>query len=178
MKSLLSLFLLTFATAASAGSLTVGSPDMASGQLAPAQFANIFGCSGGNVSPEVHWSGAPEGTQSYVVTIYDPDAPTGSGFWHWVVADIPAGVTSLPSGAGNDPSKLPKGAFTARNDAGDSGFIGACPPPGPKHRYILTVKALKTPKLDVPENAPPALVGFVSNMVKLDEASIVATGAR
>lgn len=178
MKSLLSLFFLTAATAASAGSLTVESPDMASGQLAPAQFAKVFGCSGGNVSPEVHWSGAPEGTLSYVVTFYDPDAPTGSGFWHWVAVDIPADVNALSAGIGDDASGLPKGAYMVRNDAGDAHFLGACPPEGTKHRYVLTVKAIKMAKLPVPENATPALVGFVSNMLKLDEASIVATGAR
>lgn len=178
MKPLFLMMFLSTATAASAGSLSVESPEMATGALAPAQFADMFGCSGGNVSPEIRWSGAPEGTESFVVTIYDPDAPTGSGFWHWVVADIPAAVDSLPAGAGSDPAKLPKGALAARNDAGVSGFLGACPPPGSKHRYILTVKALKTAKLGVPANATPAMIGFVSNMVKLDEASIVATGAR
>ncbi|WP_137157382.1 YbhB/YbcL family Raf kinase inhibitor-like protein [Rhizobium sp. FKL33] len=169
---------LSVATAASAGSLAVESRDMASGRLAPEQFANVFGCAGGNVSPEIRWSGAPEGTQSYVVTLYDPDATTGSGFWHWVAVDIPAGVTSLSSGAGDDASRLPKGAYMVRNDAGDAHFLGACPPEGTTHRYVLTVKAIKIAKLPVPENATPALVGFVSNMLKLDEARIVATGAR
>jgi Raf kinase inhibitor-like YbhB/YbcL family protein len=178
MKSLFLMMFLSAATVASAGSLKVESPDMAKGVLAPAQFSNVFGCSSGNVSPEVHWSGAPEGTASYVVTLYDPDAPTGSGFWHWVAVDIPADVTSLPAGAGGDPGKLPKGAYMVRNDASDAHFLGACPPEGQKHRYVLTVKAIKMANLPVPENATPALVGFVSNMVKLDEASIVATGAR
>ena len=178
MKALYLLSFLSVATVASAGSLTVESPDMAKGVLAPAQFANVFGCSGGNLSPEIRWSGAPEGTLSYVVTLYDPDAPTGSGFWHWVAVDIPADVSSLSSGAGDDGAKLPKSAYMVRNDAGETHFLGACPPEGQKHRYVLTVKALKVAKLPVPDNATPALVGFVSNMVKLDEASIVATGAR
>jgi Raf kinase inhibitor-like YbhB/YbcL family protein len=178
MKPLFLLSFLSVATAASAGSFTVESPELAKGVLAPAQLANVFGCAGGNLSPEIRWSGAPEGTLSYVVTLYDPDAPTGSGFWHWVAVDIPADVTSLPAGSGDGASRLPKGAYMVRNDAGEATFLGACPPEGETHRYVLTVKAIKMAKLPVPENATPALVGFVSNMVKLDEASIVATGAR
>jgi hypothetical protein len=169
----------TFAAAtAQAADFKVESKAFEDGTVAQAQFSNVFGCTGGNVSPDVHWSGAPAGTKSFVVTLYDKDAPTGSGFWHWVVADIPADVTSLDAGAGSDPSKLPKGAHMTTNDAGQSLFMGACPPPGETHEYRITVKALKIDKLPVPENASGALVGFASNMNKLAEASVVAKGAR
>jgi hypothetical protein len=165
------------ASAAQAGEFKVTSDDFAGGALKQAQYANIFGCSGGNVSPAIRWSGAPKGTKSFVVSLYDKDAPTGSGFWHWVVVDIPANVTSLDAGAGSDPSKLPKGAHMAQNDAGMNAFLGACPPPGETHEYRITVKAVTLETLPVPANATGALVGFVSNMNKLAEASVVAKGS-
>ena len=112
-----------------------------------------FGCKGGNLSPELNWKGAPVGTLSYAVTVYDPDAPTGSGWWHWVVYDIPASATGLPGGA-VVKAALPTGAKQGRNDYGDRNFGGACPPAGDKpHHYIFTVYALKVAKLDVPEDA-------------------------
>lgn len=162
---------------AQAADFKVESKAFKDGAVAQAQFSNVFGCTGGNISPDVHWSGAPEGTKSFVVTLYDKDAPTGSGFWHWVMVDVPADVTSLDAGAGSDPSRLPKGAHMADNDAGQALYMGACPPPGETHEYRITVKALKVAKLPVPENASGALVGFASNMNKLSEASIVAKGA-
>src|SRR4051812_20094939 len=116
------------AGAAQAADLKVESRAFKDGAVAQAQFSNVFGCTGGNISPDVHWSGVPEGTKSFVVTLYDKDAPTGSGFWHWVVVDIPADVTSLDAGAGSDPSRLPKGAHMASNDAGQALYMGACPP--------------------------------------------------
>jgi Raf kinase inhibitor-like YbhB/YbcL family protein len=153
-------------------------PAFADGTLKPAQFASVMGCAGGNVSPIVRWSGAPEGTKSFVVTLYDEDAPTGSGFWHWVVVDIPADAASLKEGAGNDAAALPMGARMTNTDMSAPGFLGACPPAGETHEYRITVKALKVAKLELPENASPALVGFVSNMNKLAEASVVAKGRR
>lgn len=165
------------ATQANAADFRVDSKEFKGGTVAQTQFANVFGCKGGNVSPAITWSGAPKGTKSFVVTIYDKDAPTGSGFWHWVVVDIPANVTSLDAGAGSEPSKLPKGARMTSNDAGQAMFLGACPPPGEKHEYRITVKAVKLDKLPVPDNASGALVGFVSNMNKLAEASIAANGS-
>lgn len=163
---------------AQAGEFKVASDDFAGGVLKLAQYANIFGCSGGNVSPVIRWSGVPKGTKSFVVSLYDKDAPTGSGFWHWEVVDIPADVTSLDAGAGSDPSKLPKGARMAQNDAGMNAFLGACPPPGQTHEYRITIKAVTLDKLPVPANASGALVGFVSNMNKLAEASVVAKASR
>src|SRR5262249_32013324 len=127
--------------------------------LNEAQVFNSFGCSGKNLSPALQWSGAPAGTKSFAVTLYDPDAPTGSGWWHWVVFNIPASTTSLPEGAGStDGAHLPAGAAQGKTDFGAPGFGGACPPPGDKpHRYIFTVYALKTDKLDASADASPAM---------------------
>ena len=115
---------------------------------------------GKDVSPQLSWSGAPEGTKSFTVTMYDPDAPTASGFWHWAVFNIPASVTELASGAG-DGSGLPEGAVTLKGDGGVKQFLGAAPPPGHgPHRYYFAVHALDVEKLDVPEDATPAFLGF------------------
>lgn len=149
------------------------------GEFSVAQVSNAFGCSGGNSSPEISWSNLPSGTKSLVVTMYDPDAPTGSGFWHWVVADIPSSATGLQEGAGNPVApKLPRGAFHARNDAGITGYLGACPPRGTTHKYVLTVKALKVQTLSLDPSASGALVGFASNAEKLAEETIIVTYGR
>src|SRR6187200_448070 len=139
-----------------------------------------FGCAGGNKSPHLKWSGAPAGTKSYAVTVYDPDAPTGSGWWHWVVYNIPASATELPEGAGGTDGKgLPAGAAQGRTDFGSAGFGGACPPKGDKpHRYIFTVHALKTDKIEVPADASAALVGFMLNANRLAKASFEARYGR
>jgi Raf kinase inhibitor-like YbhB/YbcL family protein len=162
-------------TSAQAFDLT--SADVANGgTLNAEQISNIFGCKGGNISPSLSWKDAPEGTKSFAVSMYDPDAPTGSGFWHWVAFDIPASTTALPAGASTpDGTKLPAGAVQVRNDAGIVGYVGACPPPGAPHHYVLTVKALKVEKLGLDANASPALVGFMTNANKLGEATIAAT---
>ncbi|OBK78363.1 YbhB/YbcL family Raf kinase inhibitor-like protein [Mycobacterium sp. 1164985.4] len=124
------------------------------------QVSGIMGAGGNDVSPHLTWSGYPEETRSFAVTVYDPDAPTASGFWHWAVANLPATVTELPAGAG-DGSGLPGDALTLRNDAGIKRFIGAAPPPGHgPHRYIVAVHAVDTEKLDLPEDATPAYLGF------------------
>ena len=148
--------------------------------LTDAQVFNGFGCSGKNVSPALKWSGAPKGTKSYAVTVYDPDAPTGSGWWHWVVYNIPASATELPEGAGTADGKgLPAGTAQGRTDFGAPGFGGACPPKGDKpHRYIFTVHALKTEKLEVPADATAALVGFMINANRLGQASFTAKYGR
>ncbi|KQS99193.1 MULTISPECIES: YbhB/YbcL family Raf kinase inhibitor-like protein [unclassified Rhizobium] len=166
------------ANMASAADFTATSNDLASGKVAEAQFANVFGCTGANVSPDISWSNAPEGTKSFLVTLYDKDAPTGSGWWHWVVANIPADATSLKSGAGSEAGRLPQGAIMTPTDTGMAGYGGACPPEGTEHDYTITVKALSVDKLPVPDNATPALIGFVSNMNTLAVATVSAKGSR
>jgi Raf kinase inhibitor-like YbhB/YbcL family protein len=120
-----------------------------------------FGCAGGNQSPHLKWQGAPSGAKSFAVTCLDPDAPTGSGFWHWVMVNIPPDVTELAQGAGSKGGKLPPGALMTRTDLGATGYIGPCPPEGDHpHRYLFTVFAVGKDKLDVIADTSPAVVGF------------------
>ena len=158
---------------------TLSSPDI-SGQLSNTQVFNGFGCSGKNISPILNWKNAPEGTKSFAVTVYDPDAPTGSGWWHWVIFDIPANVQSLESNAGNIKiAAAPKGSIQSGTSFGQPGFGGACPPQGDKpHQYIFTVYALKIDKLGLNDNATAELVGFYLGRNMLARASIVAYYAR
>lgn len=154
---------------------TLSSPDLASGRFANTFVLNGFGCTGGNVSPELRWSNVPPGTQSLALQVYDPDAPTGSGFWHWAVYNIPPSATGLPQGAGNSPATLPPGAFGGNTDFMDTGVTGVngnyggpCPPVGDKpHRYIFTLFALGVPNVQAAGGVPPsgsaALYGFVIN---------------
>jgi Raf kinase inhibitor-like YbhB/YbcL family protein len=129
------------------------------GMLTKAQEYNGMQCSGGNVSPELHWSAVPAGTKSLGLTMYDPDAPTGSGWWHWVVYNIPASTTSLPLGAGDaSGAKLPAGTVQGRTDFGKPGYGGPCPPPGKPHHYIFTLYALKVPSLALDKDASAAMV--------------------
>jgi Raf kinase inhibitor-like YbhB/YbcL family protein len=140
-----------------AQAMTLISPTIENGKsLQNAQIYNGWGCTGKNESPALKWSDVPKGTKSFAVTMYDPDAPTGSGWWHWVVVNIPADVRSLPENAGvKDSKKLPQGAIQLRNDFGYNGFGGACPPEGSKpHNYQITVYALNTSKLDIPPMLP------------------------
>jgi Raf kinase inhibitor-like YbhB/YbcL family protein len=136
-------------------SFSLRSDDVTDGApLADAQVAAL-----GNTSPHLEWSGAPEGTQSYVVTCFDPDAPTPSGFWHWCLVDVPADVTSLPAGAAS--GELPGRAFHVRNDGGEAGFMGAAPPQGDHpHRYFFVVHAVNAPSLEVDPDASNAVVSF------------------
>ena len=145
--------------------LIVTSEQIAPGStIADAHVTNFpgFGCSGGNISPEVRWSGAPAGTKSFAVTMFDPDAPTGSGFWHWVVFNIPPTATDLPKNAGDlKASLMPPGTVQSRTDFGVPGYNGPCPPPGDRpHRYVITVFALDVDKLGPDQNTSAAVVGF------------------
>ena len=142
-------------------------------KLTNAHIFEGFGCDGDNQSPQLSWTGAPEGTKSFAITVYDPDAPTGSGWWHWNVVNIPAAVNSVPQNASID-NTLPEAAFEIRNDYGIAGFGGACPPPGEVHRYIFTVYALGTEQLELPDNPSNALVGFMTRANMLDSTSITA----
>ena len=159
----------------SAGEFTLKAPEM-QGQLTIAQVFNGFGCAGKNISPLLKWSDAPKGTKSFAVTVYDPDAPTGSGWWHWVIFNIPADVNELREDAGSIGKNLaPKGSVQSITDFGKPGFGGACPPAGDKpHRYIFTVYALDTAKLDLDEKTPPAMVGFFLNQHAVAKASVIS----
>jgi hypothetical protein len=134
-----------------------------------------FGCAGGNKSPHLRWDGAPAGTKSFAVTCFDPDAPTGSGFWHWVVVNIPAGVTELPLDAGNPASgKLPAGALQVRTDFGKPGYGGPCPPPNDHpHRYLFTVHAVSAETLPVTADTSAAVVGFNLHFLTLEKATLM-----
>lgn len=161
------------AAGADAGSFRLTSTDLTEGgRLPEAQVYNGFGRHGGNISPQLSWSGAPEGTKSFVVTLYDPDAPTGSGWWHWVVVNIPANVHELQRGAGSGQAKLPEGALQTRTDFGHPGYGGAAPPAGETHRYIFTVYALGTDKLDVGPDTGAAAVGFMVHSNLLAKATL------
>lgn len=161
-----------------AAALGVRSDDITDGGTLPTpQVSGIFGQGGDDRSPHLAWDPGPEGTRSYAVTCFDPDAPTGSGFWHWVLFDVPASVTSLAAGAGAaDGSGLPPGAVQARNDAGLAGYIGAGPPPGHgPHRYVFAVHALDVEKLGPDAGATPAYVGFSMFGHVLARGLVVAT---
>jgi Raf kinase inhibitor-like YbhB/YbcL family protein len=153
----------------------ISSADLASGTFAPQYILNGFGCTGQNISPELQWSGVPVGTKSLALQVYDPDAPSGSGFWHWAVYNLPPDSNGLPRGAGNNATTLPLGAFGGNTDFLDTGttggngnYGGPCPPQGDApHRYIFTLFALSVDKLEVaggvPKTGTAGLYGFVLN---------------
>lgn len=184
----------SMAAFAQSGTFTLSSPDLASGRFDNQFVLNGFGCKGGNVSPALQWSNVPAGTKSLALQVYDPDAPTGSGFWHWTVYNMPADTPGLPRGAGNSASTLPPGAFGGNTDFLDTGATGAngnyggpCPPEGDKpHRYQFTLFALAVPQVEVaagvPKTGSAGLYGFVLNKgvgpALLGKASFTATYGR
>ncbi|BAJ31563.1 hypothetical protein KSE_57910 [Kitasatospora setae KM-6054] len=150
----------------------VGSLDLSNGRFAQEHWANSFGCEGGNRPLRLEWRGAPAGTKSFAVTMFDPDAPTGSGFWHWLVWDVPAGATALGT-------TLPSGAVDGANAAGAQGYLGPCPPVGDRaHRYRITVYALDTPSLGLPAATPPAVTAFAMGGHVIGYAQTTAVAAR
>lgn len=153
---------------------TLSSKDLG-GEATKIQEFNGFGCTGNNQSPQLSWKNVPDGTKSFAITMYDPDAPTGSGFWHWLVFDIPATSSELVTNAGNIELNLaPKGAIQSKTDYGINGFGGPCPPEGHGlHQYIITVYALKTDKLGLDANINPAIVGFNLWNNTISKASII-----
>jgi len=154
---------------------TLTSTDL-QGQLTNAQVFTGFGCSGDNISPQLAWQNAPEGTKSFAITVYDPDAPTGSGWWHWVMFNIPADINELKANTGNSGSNLaPSGSIQSITSFGATGFGGACPPEGDNpHAYIFTVYALSIDKIDLEANTPPAMVGYYLNANVIEKASIIS----
>jgi len=175
------LALLLSASAALASDFTLSSPDMTEGgMLSAAQVYKGFGCDGNNRSPALNWTTPPAGTRSLALTVYDPDAPTGSGWWHWVVFNIPATERALPAGAGAaDGKALPAGVVQSRTDFGTPGFGGACPPSGDAaHRYIFTLHALDTERLDLPQDASAAMVGFMLGQHTIAKATLTARYGR
>ncbi|CNC22213.1 putative kinase inhibitor [Yersinia frederiksenii] len=184
-KIALSLAIIAVSLSAQAQTFSVKSLDMPAGKpLQNQQVFNGFGCAGENQSPQLSWQGAPTEAKSFAITAYDPDAPTGSGWWHWTVVNIPANVHELATNAGQRSdnganSSLPQGAVQGRNDFGYAGFGGACPPAGDKpHSYQFTVWALKTDKLPLNSDASGALVGFMLNSNVIAKAELVTTYGR
>jgi Raf kinase inhibitor-like YbhB/YbcL family protein len=149
------------------------------GKFADKYIANGFGCSGQNVSPQISWKDAPEGTKSFAITMYDRDAPTGSGFWHWLVYNIPPTTTELPEGAGSDGGTLPDGAVLGRNDAGMNVYMGPCPPQGDSaHHYEITIFAVDVDALPPDQIPSGAVLGFNLHFHTLEKAMITYTYGR
>ncbi|MEN2978093.1 YbhB/YbcL family Raf kinase inhibitor-like protein [Tistrella sp. BH-R2-4] len=167
---------------ATAGGFRLTSTDLADGRIGRDHVLSAdygFGCDGGNLSPQLSWQGAPAGTRSFVLTMHDPDAPTGIGWMHWVVANIPADAEGLPRGAAGDPAALPAGALQTRTDFGAPGYGGPCPPEGQSHRYVFTLTALAVDHLPpVTADAMPALVGFLAGANALAAARLEARYGR
>lgn len=174
MRTLLLLAPLLVSGGLAAQTFTLTSTDVG-GQATDQQVYNGFGCTGKNQSPQLSWANAPAGTKSFAVTMYDPDAPTGSGWWHWVVFDLPASTSTLPTGAGTPGMPgMPSVAVQGRTDFGGQGYGGPCPPVGHgPHRYVVTVHALGVEKLGLDAQASPALVGYTLNANTLAKASLL-----
>jgi len=164
-----------------AGDFRLTSPTVKhKGTIGNEHVFNGFGCSGNNTSPELRWEGAPKGTKGFAVTVYDPDAPTGSGWWHWVIFNLPADTTSLTAGAGKpEGEQAPQGSIQSMTDFGQPGYGGPCPPPGDNpHRYVFTVYALKVDRIPLQKEASGAMVGYYLNQNKLGKASFTAKYGR
>jgi len=153
---------LALSASAKGGKLTVTSPDIKpGGKISDEQVFNGFGCTGKNISPALSWTGAPAGTKSFAVTVYDPDAPTGSGFWHWVVFNLPPSTAALAKGPGDvKANAMPSGTVQSRTDFGAPGYGGPCPPPGKPHHYIFTVFAVDIDKIEANADTSAAIIGF------------------
>ncbi len=164
---------------AQAGTFRLTSEDVKT-TFSEKQLAAAFGCTGGNVSPELSWSGAPAETKSFALTVFDQDAPTGSGWWHWVVVNIPANVTSLLAGASETSGgKMPAGAVETRTDFGKAGYGGPCPPAGDKpHHYIFTIYALKVPMVALDAQSSGAMAGFLIRANSLASATFTVAFGR
>jgi Raf kinase inhibitor-like YbhB/YbcL family protein len=179
--SILVVFGVVAANVAGAEQLSVGSPQFEpGGRLAEGQVFSGFGCGGKNTSPALQWKGAPKNTKSFAVTVYDPDAPTGSGWWHWVIFNIPADADRLAENAGDPGAGLaPKGSTQSRTDYGKPGYGGPCPPQGDKpHRYEFTVFALDTERLDLDPDSSAAMVGFFLHQHMLEKATLTGYYSR
>ncbi|HTN43547.1 MAG TPA: YbhB/YbcL family Raf kinase inhibitor-like protein [Nitrospiria bacterium] len=177
----LTLFFVLIAVPCFAAGFHLSSPVVKdNGKVANEQVFNGFGCTGGNVSPELQWQNAPKDTKSFAVTVYDPDAPTGSGWWHWIIFNIPPSVNKLSANAGKPDSGLaPQGSVQSKTDYGQPGYGGPCPPAGDKpHRYIFTVYALKVDQLPLKEDASGAMVGYYLNQNALAKAKLLARYGR
>ncbi len=171
-KNLIFTALLMLATNAAAEGFYLSSTDV-QGQIGNDQVFNSFGCTGKNISPQLHWQNAPKGTKSFAITAYDPDAPTGSGWWHWLVFNIDKSVDTIKTGVST--KAMPAGAVESITSYGSKGFGGACPPAGDKpHRYIFTVYALDIEKIEQTAEARPELIGFFLNGHAIAKASIMA----
>jgi len=170
------------ALAGPASAFEISSPAVGAGNTVPIKYtANGFGCSGLNLSLPLEWKDVPADAKSLALTMFDPDAPTGSGFWHWLVVNLPPSTAGLPEGAGEvGNAKLPTGSVQARGDAGVSGYFGPCPPEGdPPHHYIITIFAVNTDKVDdVDANTSGAVVGFNLHYMTIDRASVTYTYGR
>ncbi|HLK91555.1 MAG TPA: YbhB/YbcL family Raf kinase inhibitor-like protein [Polyangia bacterium] len=165
-------------TVEAAGAFTLSSSAFKNNGAIPEKYSfNNMGCTGQNVSPPLEWKNPPAGTKSFALMVHDPDAPTGSGWWHWVVYNIPADATSLPEGV--TPATLPKGAVEGNTDFGKAGYGGPCPPPGSgKHHYNFTLFALKVEKIEVPPGASAAMVGFNAKANAIASAKLTGTFSR
>ncbi|MEK6776035.1 MAG: YbhB/YbcL family Raf kinase inhibitor-like protein [bacterium] len=172
---IVAMFIILVTGSVYAQEFTLTSGDL-KGQLTETQVFAGFGCNGKNISPSLKWMDAPKETKSFAFTVYDPDAPTGSGWWHWLIFNISSDINELKTDAGNPQKGLaPKGSIQSVTDYGKPGFGGACPPEGDKpHRYIFTVYALDVANLDLDEKASPAMVGFMLNQHAIAKASLIA----